>query len=204
MKFILFFILFLSSLSLWAQEDPLYPIKERFLDENIKPHVVFGDSRPFISYILPHYVTYYNTPELRSRYEMQIIDGRIYRNGKLFTNLKGLKISHSIFVLSQDNKVYFSEKIKKNRYHHSTLVAGEPVKFAGEMVIVDGEILAVNNMSGHYWPDGESYYVFKRVLREMGYLKELPELSERFEITMDYNVVDGVLKKLNGCDDKYL
>ena len=198
------------SLSCLAQDDSLYPLQSRFLGEQSQPNVVFKTSnnrRPLLSYIKPYYVRYLEDASKRSQFVMQVRDGRIYQQGRLFSNSfdrHGLNIQKSIFVLSQDNQVYFAQKYKPNIFHHSSLVSGESVKFAGEVVILDGEIIAISNRSGHYLPDESGYEVFKRELKNMGYSGQFPELSERSDITRESEVIKRVLERLNFCGDMYL
>ncbi|OFZ51739.1 MAG: hypothetical protein A2381_18585 [Bdellovibrionales bacterium RIFOXYB1_FULL_37_110] len=58
--------------------------------------------------------------------------------------------SYAIFVISKDGELLISNFAKNNEFHHSSLVGGEEVWFAGEIKIQNGVLIEVNNYSGHY------------------------------------------------------
>jgi hypothetical protein len=100
------------------------------------------------------YKTKYMTPEEREEYRLTIDRGRV----TLPTGepLKG----DNIYVLAADN--YFFGGAKKSgrggtltseAIHHSTFMAGEPVRGAGHFTTDDsGNLLRVDDQSGHYRP----------------------------------------------------
>ena len=67
-----------------------------------------------------------------------IVDGEIESTG------------FAIFVLSKDGDLIISNFAKNNEFHHSSLVGGEDVWFAGEIKIQNGVLIEINNYSGHY------------------------------------------------------
>ena len=58
----------------------------------------------------------------------------------------------AIYALDLDGQLYISFDGQRGRIHHSTFLAGAPVACAGEMIIFDGRVFALNNQSGHYQP----------------------------------------------------
>lgn len=65
------------------------------------------------------------------------------------TRLKGKKPGYAAIVIGPDLKVYIHPHIK-NRFHHSSFLAGKPVLFAGMVKVVDGKVVDVDNYTGHY------------------------------------------------------
>jgi hypothetical protein len=61
-----------------------------------------------------------------------------------------------IFVEAPDGTFYASPVDKVGQVHHSTFLAGGPVKTAGEMKIKKGVLTELNNASGHYKPSAAS------------------------------------------------
>ena len=47
---------------------------------------------------------------------------------------------------------FFVGSHQRDRFHHSSFFAGEPVTFAGEWQVVEGKIVGICNKSGHYQP----------------------------------------------------
>lgn len=56
-----------------------------------------------------------------------------------------------LFVLDADDNFYFGMK-EIGTFHHSSILAGAPVKGAGTMIVRHRSITEVNNHSGHYKP----------------------------------------------------
>ena len=59
---------------------------------------------------------------------------------------------HAIFAMDECGRIYLSFHHYVGEFHHSSFLAGAPVAGAGEMLIVDGRLLVLNNSSGHYRP----------------------------------------------------
>ena len=55
-----------------------------------------------------------------------------------------------------------------NEFHHSSIFAGEAVDFAGEIRVVDGRLLELNNKSGHYKPRPRQVLGFLHYLAARG------------------------------------
>jgi hypothetical protein len=74
----------------------------------------------------------------------------------------------AIFVIDPQGKLWLTFDHRYGRVHHSSLVAGEPVIAAGEMLLEDGHLLSISNESGHYHPGPESIDVAFTILKLMG------------------------------------
>jgi hypothetical protein len=74
----------------------------------------------------------------------------------------------AIYVMTGDGTVYVSFDHNQGSFHHSSLVAGAPVAGAGDMTIIDGELLELSNSSGHYRPPPESLKNVATRFTEMG------------------------------------
>ncbi|MGV0104050.1 hypothetical protein NSTCB13_02701 [Nostoc sp. DSM 114160] len=72
-----------------------------------------------------------------------------------------------IFVLSPDGKFY-ADAHKQGKYHHSSALAGIPVKGAGAIQVIDGELKAIADKSGHYKPNMHQMYTTLRHLEKLG------------------------------------
>ena len=68
----------------------------------------------------------------------------------------------AIYVMDHTGKIWVSFNAQVKKFHHSSLLSGQPVAAAGEMIIFQGRIYAINNRSGHYHPPP---IVIKRVLQ---------------------------------------
>jgi hypothetical protein len=55
--------------------------------------------------------------------------------------------------MNQDGTFYASNNHEVGRFHHSSLVAGQPVAAAGEIVVHEGTLMLLSNKSGHYRPN---------------------------------------------------
>jgi hypothetical protein len=65
-----------------------------------------------------------------------------------------------IFVSDQHNVMYAGIKVRKV-FHHSSFLSGKPVAMAGALTISpSGELLGVDNYSGHYQPTADHCYKF--------------------------------------------
>ncbi|WP_445628165.1 hypothetical protein [Nostoc sp. DSM 114167] len=94
-----------------------------------------------------------------------------------------------IFVLSPDGKFY-ADGHDEGKYHHSSALAGIPVKGAGAIKVTNGKLEAIADKSGHYKPNMHQMYTT---------LKHLEKLSVNPETYMVYT---RDLKDMQG--DKWL
>jgi hypothetical protein len=72
-----------------------------------------------------------------------------------------------IFVLSPDGKFYVDKHIA-GEYHHSSALAGIPVKGAGAMKVSAGTLIAICDKSGHYQPTADQMYTTIQQLKKNG------------------------------------
>jgi hypothetical protein len=118
-----------------------------------------------------HVIRYF-TPAERDAAELHACGGKLCdRNGKL---LDPEVASHPerggtlMYVMAPDGTLYGTFDAKLHVVHHSSLLAGQPVACAGDMVVVQGEVLEVDNASGHYKPSAEALDNVVQRLRAMG------------------------------------
>lgn len=106
----------------------------------------------------------------RRRFEVTIAGGLLLdASGRLLNtnDADGLR-GRAIYVLDQHGILYCSNKFRHFRFHHSSLVAGEPVACAGEIAVVSGMLFYLDNASGHYCPEARHLAQMDRYLREKG------------------------------------
>jgi hypothetical protein len=99
----------------------------------------------------------YLDPAGRAPYELHIRGGLIYdAAGNLFDTADAQTLhsddSRAIFVMDEHGRFYASKWHKPGEFHHSSLVAGDPVAAAGEIDVRNGQVLVVSDKSGHYIP----------------------------------------------------
>ncbi len=78
------------------------------------------------------------------------------------------KPKRAIYSMDAAGNLYVSYDHAKGLFHHSSFLAGGPVACAGEMVIEDGRIIELTNMSGHYRPPPFTLDAVRERLVEMG------------------------------------
>jgi hypothetical protein len=95
----------------------------------------------------------YFSDEERARHEVVVVGGKlVYADDHTPVNT-GAKEDGAIFVIDAQGRMYASTQNAEGVIHHTSLTGGEPVAAAGHMVVRDGQLLHINNMSGHYRPD---------------------------------------------------
>ena len=62
------------------------------------------------------------------------------------------RLGLAIYVMDERGELWVSFKAKPKFFHHSSFLAGGPVAAAGEMLIYNGVLVGINNLSGHYQP----------------------------------------------------
>jgi hypothetical protein len=109
-----------------------------------------------------HSVLIYS-PELQKINEVTIKDGLLYlQNSLLTTGAEGM-----IYVLTVDHRLIVS--VPKLHYiHHSTLAGNSSVLAAGKLVARDGELIAIDNYSGHYRPTRDHVLYLVNYLKDKG------------------------------------
>ncbi len=114
----------------------------------------------------------YCTPEEREAYRLQIVGGRIsdVRGDAYHTGMKETHFSGSgwaIYVVDFDN-TFYSESHVVSAFHHSSFLAGAPVKAAGELAVDRGRLVALTNKTGHYKAGEAELAMTLRLLRMRG------------------------------------
>ncbi|MCB9535730.1 MAG: hypothetical protein H6704_05630 [Myxococcales bacterium] len=74
----------------------------------------------------------------------------------------------AMYAMTGDGTIYYSFDHRPGHVHHSTLTAGAPVACAGDMTVINGELVDVNNSSGHYRPPPRALDQMVLRLRELG------------------------------------
>lgn len=95
----------------------------------------------------------------RERLKTEIKDGLIkyaLTNEEVSTNTDDNELSHYICALSLDKELFIIDHMSVDgngaAIHHSSLLSGAPVLFAGELKIHQGQLSEITMRSGHYKP----------------------------------------------------
>jgi hypothetical protein len=73
-----------------------------------------------------------------------------------------------LYAMTGDGTLLGSFDAELHVVHHSTLNAGGPVACAGEMMLIEGEVMEIDNTSGHYTPPAEALDQVVTQLRKLG------------------------------------
>ncbi len=83
-------------------------------------------------------------------------DGKLYdTTGKLFDTSESALKGHAIYVMDDQGNLYASNYHEVGQFHHSSFLGGKPVAGAGHITVKDGEVVMMDNKSGHYTPGKE-------------------------------------------------
>jgi hypothetical protein len=124
------------------------PMLPRYVGENVPGNKIwFGG------------LVRYLTRAERASYLINFRDGLIYTADDVLLDTRDALSLHSegraIFVMTATGAFYVSKYQMVGEFHHSSLVAGEPVAAAGELEVVRGTLIALSDRSGHYLPSQE-------------------------------------------------
>lgn len=114
-------------------------------------------------------VKYLNDVE-RADLELFVENGKLVdTKGNLFdtsgaTSLYTPSGGKAIFVMDENGRIFANLYQQYGKFHHSSMVAGEPVASAGELAVKSGEILEISRKSGHYQPDE---LLNKQIIKEL-------------------------------------
>lgn len=112
-------------------------------------------------------VEYCSPTTLRERHLLIVHNGRLVnRDGHPLCPHAPPIGEEALYVLSVDNDVLVS--FETTRHRHSSLVAGAPVRAAGCLRVRNGELISINNASGHYRPPHQTLSVMASWLAERG------------------------------------
>lgn len=147
--------------------EPYQPIKlqPKYVNENAScSWQPAGQCAPYVVYF---------TESQSASLALSVSGGKLYQGSTLF-DTSGADPSHSIlhtsiFVMDMNGVVYASKQNKHYLLHHSSLLAGRDVAFAGEMEVVKGVITRVTNCSGHYMPNISYAKQLTESLQKQGY-----------------------------------
>ena len=113
-------------------------------------------------------VVHYFTATEQAQHRVYIQHGRLVdaQGRALDPQLKRFpkRSGTAIYVMDKYGRIYYSFDHSYGRIHHSSLVAGQAVASAGEMLIYEGIIYSISNKSGHYHP---SAVALKRVIEQL-------------------------------------
>jgi hypothetical protein len=108
--------------------------------------------------------TYLNNTQ-RQQYKLRFENGRIWdARGNEF-DTRGLREGGAQFVMTKDGSIYASRKWVREQFEHHSLVAGEPVVCAGKMVIHNGRLKMIDDISAQY--PTKDHYALTRVVTKL-------------------------------------
>jgi len=93
-------------------------------------------------------------------YELIVFRGKLYDAAGSPFDTTNAESAHSglgraIYIIDAEGKIYASNFHQAGRFHHSSLARGKPVAAAGELEVLEGELVAISDRSGHYEPARE-------------------------------------------------
>jgi hypothetical protein len=74
----------------------------------------------------------------------------------------------AIFVMNADGRIYVSAEHTIGVFHHSSFLSGQPVAAAGELRVIDGQVVGLTDRSGHYTPAARYTQQFLHHLSDYG------------------------------------
>lgn len=141
--------------------------------ETVEYHLGYNTFAPFT-----HHIVYLTSDEERAKHKIEFRNGSIYHEGKpLHTLSKEKKHNLYVYVLGLDGEFYAC-KHKIFHFHHSSLFGGETVLGAGEIIVNNGKIELISNISGHYIPHPK--HIFRTL--EVLYAKYGPLTDIKLEL----------------------
>jgi len=82
-----------------------------------------------------------------------------------------------IYVMDVQGNIYVSDSAP-GVFHHSSFLAGQPVAAAGEISVVNGRLMLINDYSGHYLPTDVNNQQVVTELRRRGV--EVPQSAQQW------------------------
>ena len=117
----------------------------------------------------------YLTPEELSKFEVKVVDNKLIDAEGTPVDSGHTNNGKVMFVMDQNGKIYTGEQ-RIMEFHHSSFLAGNDVASAGELMVLDGQIISHNRKSGHYKPTPEQHGQFISEMQESGIdLSKIPE-----------------------------
>ena len=149
------------------------------------------------------YVAYFlgQNKEKRALYKVHAEDGKLKDINNDPVNTGNMTTVHSgngwgILIFNYKDELFVSSH-KLNEFHHSTLMAGKPVKSAGDMATdTDGKVKMVTVKSGHYRPKA------KHVKAVLLYLQAKNCIDHETMVRPSFP--DWIPQDGRGTDDKHI
>ncbi len=120
----------------------------------------------------------------REAYRITIHDGLLYNaQGNLFDTANGISAfgpdsnGRAIFVMDEHGNLYASTFQRYRHFHHSSLLGGGDVAAAGELAVLDGEVVLLTDRSGHYMPDRSQTQQFLDQLASQGVVVDMSNIE---------------------------
>lgn len=118
-------------------------------------------------------VTYLDTDDKRAQFRVQIVGGvMLTSDGAILNTGKNTEGNEWIFVVSARDEVMYVHRKETSsipRFHHTSFLGAEPVKVAGQLEVINGQLVSVNLHSGHYRPrEDRDLLRFLRALEDNG------------------------------------
>lgn len=111
-------------------------------------------------------VTYLQSWEAE-KYMLALRGGKLYdRDGRPFST--GTDPYMRTMIVMDAQGYLYAARQQVFKLHHSSLIAGRPAAFAGEIEVVDGEITFLSPRSGHYQPGRALTTQMMRILKYNG------------------------------------
>lgn len=113
----------------------------------------------------------YLTEDEADSYRIYVKDGKLIdQSGALidttYVQTDSNSLHYAIYVMRTNGDLLLSMYQDTGKFHHSSLAGGGPVAAAGEIKIYNGELIAINDGSGHYKPSArESAQVVEELKR---------------------------------------
>lgn len=110
----------------------------------------------------------------RDKYKVRFEEDQLGRvqlkdhDGNLIDTTNASEGGRAIMVVDTNGDYYFSNDYGFKRFHHSSLVGGEDVLFAGEIEVRGGVITRISNKSGHYHTPEDRLVELKQDLKNRG------------------------------------
>lgn len=101
-------------------------------------------------------VTYLDTDAKRAKFRVQIVNGvMLTSDGTVLDTGESAEGNEWIFVVSAVEQIMYVHRKETQsipRFHHTSFLGAEPVKVAGQIEVINGQVMSVNLHSGHYRP----------------------------------------------------
>lgn len=113
---------------------------------------------------------------------------------------------YAAYVISTEGEIYLFEH-KEGALRHSSMMAGNSVFAAGEMVIVEGKLTKISTFSGHYEPDMRNVYMTLKYLERQGVslrFVKIDDIFDTFKYHANTNTKDIFVHSESGIRGKLL